>query len=67
MPGDDVVVGAGGGSEWGVSESVFIPEVESWVVGGVFLPSSSLNQTPELCRERARRAELWPRLTTWPR
>lgn len=70
----EVAAGAGAGGDWdwgaATTESVFAPVEASWVAAAGALVSScfmSWSQAPELCRERASRAELWPRLRAWPR
>lgn len=67
----DVGVEVDRGWDWGAAatESFFAPGVTSWAAADEALESScfmSWSQTPELCSERASRAELWPRLRAWP-
>lgn len=69
--GVDVGVGPDGGWDWGAAatESFFAPGEASWVAAAEALVSScfmSWSQTPELCKERASRAELCPRQRAWP-
>lgn len=67
----DVVAGAVGGCGWAAA----VAATESFLAAsceadGEVLVSScfmSWSQTPELCRERASRAELLLRLRAWPR